>query len=101
VPQQLKDLAVPITSVVAVIGALFAGASWIQTSIKEVAREVAVLRHDVNGLESKVAVMDGNRFTSADGLAIWQAIASAKSDIVRLETRQVAIAERMVALEKK
>lgn len=104
-PVVLKDITIPAVSVVAVVGALFGGANWIQGSIKEsvaeVASDVQAMKESVASLDRKVAVMDGSRFTSANGLEVWQAIAAIKSEIVRLETRQLGIIERIAILEKK
>ena len=45
------------------------------------------MSNNLNGLLQDVAVMKGNRFTSADGLLVWKEISKIQADLVNIKSK--------------
>ena len=59
--------------------------SWFKEEVDELKYEIQALRHDVGELKVNIATINGNRFTSGDGLRltedqrdIWREISAIK-----------------------
>lgn len=99
----VQSLTIPIVSVVAVVGALLGGVLWIQSAIagegNKLSDCISEVAADVQSLRERVIAIDASRFTAGDGLEVWRQIATIKETCVRIEQRQVDIAERLKTIE--
>jgi len=105
-----KEILIPLASVLAVVGALFAGAGYIQTAINGVGlqvttlnyqmnEQVAIINKEISAIRVQVASIEASRFNSADALLIWKEIASQQTAIAKCQERQAIIIERVNRLE--
>ena len=81
-PAQIKELALPIGLVITLIIAFIGGAAWINSELKSnreaQAHDTTILAKELNAVSSRVASIEANRFTVANGLELWKEIANIK-----------------------
>ena len=72
-----------ITSLLTIVTGLL---SVLLFFVTEKNTELVEIGNSVEVIETKIAVMEGNRFTASDGQDVWREIATMRTDMVAIES---------------
>ena len=84
-PQNVKEVALPLALVITVVVTFLGGAAWInkeqQTTRDMNAANIQKLSQEISHISSRLHTLEASRFTVANGLELWKEIAIIKEKI--------------------